>query len=129
MYAIRRECTLPRTVPLRGSLFGAYLNTMDTFPYRHRKALIALAVIALPLLAQALLRGGGAGSWTTSLAAALSVASFLYLISYPFLLNERLIVSGRTLTIARYIGRTRKIDLHTVKRMVLREVPGSIGVG
>ena len=125
----RRGYTISGPVILRGSMYGGYLDTMNTFPYRHRKALIALAVIALPLLAQALLRDGGAGNWTTSLAAALSLASFLYLISYTFLLNERLIVSGHTLTVARHIGRSRKIDLHAVKRMVLWEIPGSIGVG
>ena len=102
---------------------------MNTFNYRHRKAIFAIGGIVIPAIAQSLLGSDWSGNWSTLLAFALSFASILYLISYPSLINERLIVSGHSLTIARRIGRSRIIDLDEVERMVIREVPGSLGFG
>ncbi|PPK87823.1 hypothetical protein CLV84_0776 [Neolewinella xylanilytica] len=102
---------------------------MNTYTYHHRKALIAIGGIVLPSFALALLRDDWIGDWSNVVVAALTFASILYLISYPWLLNERLIVSGRTLTVARRIGRSRVIDLDEVEGMVIREIPGSLGFG
>lgn len=102
---------------------------MYAFNYRHGKALTAVGLTVASILALGHLTGEMSGDWPNTLSFAPLLASVFYLIYYYRLLNDRLIVSGHTLTVARRIGHSRVVDLRGVTRMIIRENPASLGFG
>ncbi len=102
---------------------------MQEFSYSHWKALLAVGLTVGSCIGLGVLSGRMTDDWMSLLSFALLLGSVFYLVYYYRLLNDRLIVSGHTLTVARRIGRSQVVDLNEVTRMIIRENPASLGFG